>query len=87
MRSGWAVFFWLGRDHWGQGIASEALAAFLDDMVPRLGLSGVTAEAFEENAASRAVLGRARFVETGRGRGTAAARPDPAPVRRYRRDG
>lgn len=62
------VGYWLGREFWGRGIASAALAAFLR-IDPRRPLHGVVAE---HNAASRRVLERQGFVLVDR------REPDPA---------
>ncbi len=78
--------YWLGRDHWGQGYATEAMAAFLRDLMPRLGLAEVTADAFVDNPASQAVLRKLGFQKTGEGLGNSKARLEPAPVFTYRKD-
>jgi RimJ/RimL family protein N-acetyltransferase len=55
--------YWVGEDHWGQGIATEAVSAFCDwafehfDKVLRL-----EAEVFEGNVGSTRVLEKAGFV-------------------------
>jgi RimJ/RimL family protein N-acetyltransferase len=56
------VGYWLGRQYWGRGLASAALAEFLsvDRQRP---LHGVVAE---HNVASRRVLERSGFVLVGR---------------------
>ena len=53
-----AVGYWLGRDHWGQGYATEALRAFLgvDRARP------LTAYVAVQNVASRRVLEKAGFI-------------------------
>ncbi|MEM8789159.1 MAG: GNAT family N-acetyltransferase [Pseudomonadota bacterium] len=79
-----SVAYWLGRAHWGQGYATEAVAAFLADLMPRLGLDAVDADVFEENAASHTVMRKLSFRATGIALGTSAARLEPAPVVTYR---
>jgi RimJ/RimL family protein N-acetyltransferase len=56
------VGYWLGREHWGRGIAGRALAAFLE-LLPSRPLHATVAE---HNAASRRVLEKAGFEECGR---------------------
>ena len=53
-----AVGYWLGRDHWGRGYATEALVAFLE--VDRV--RPMTAYVAVQNVASRRVLEKAGFV-------------------------
>lgn len=77
--------YWLGRDHWARGYATEAMAAFLGDLMPRLGLAEVTADAFVDNPASHAVLRKLGFEKTGEALGTSKARLEPAPVFTYRK--
>jgi RimJ/RimL family protein N-acetyltransferase len=64
------VTYWIGRAHWGKGIASEALLAFLDLARTR----PLHAAAAADNAASLRVLAKAGFRVTGSGRGYANAR-------------
>jgi RimJ/RimL family protein N-acetyltransferase len=52
-----AVGFWLGRDHWGRGYATEALRAFLQVDRAR----PLTAYVAVQNVASRRVLEKAGF--------------------------
>ncbi len=54
--------YWLGRSHWGRGLATEAVGAFLP-LVPERPLHAVVAE---HNVASRRVLERHGFRLTGR---------------------
>ena len=58
--------FWIGRAHWGQGYASEAAARMVAFARDTLGVSRITATATVDNAASRRVLEKLAFVETGR---------------------
>ena len=53
-----AVGYWLGRDHWGRGYATEALRAFLEVDPSR----PMTAYVAVQNVASRRVLKKAGFV-------------------------
>ncbi|MDB1088681.1 GNAT family N-acetyltransferase [Streptomyces sp. ACA25] len=52
------VTYWIGKEHWGRGIASEALAAILGEVTDRP-LFGRTAF---DNVASQKVLQRHGFV-------------------------
>ncbi|MFJ6782676.1 GNAT family N-acetyltransferase [Streptomyces yangpuensis] len=64
------VTYWIGREHWGRGIATAALAALvgLEDTRP------LHAHAAADNAGSIRVLEKCGFVVTGHGRGFARAR-------------
>jgi [ribosomal protein S5]-alanine N-acetyltransferase len=55
--------------HWGQGYASEALAAFVERR-RALGSAELTADVDPRNGASIWLLERAGFRETGRAKGT-----------------
>lgn len=60
--------YWLARDHWGCGIASEAAAAVVAYGFDVLGFDHLTSGFFDDNPASGRVLARLGFVETGRTR-------------------
>jgi RimJ/RimL family protein N-acetyltransferase len=64
------ITYWIGRPHWGKGIASEALLAFLELERTR----PLYAAAAADNAASLRVLAKAGFRVTGSGRGYANGR-------------
>ena len=64
------VSYWLGREHWGRGIATAALAAFLD-VVPARPLYGRCAA---DNLGSRRVLEKCGFVLLGEQTGFANGR-------------
>ncbi|OLZ56767.1 GNAT family N-acetyltransferase [Streptomyces amritsarensis] len=64
------VTYWIGRAHWGRGIATEALAA----LVALEGTRPLHARAAADNAGSIRVLEKCGFVVTGHGRGFARAR-------------
>jgi RimJ/RimL family protein N-acetyltransferase len=65
------VTYWLARDQWGQGVATEALATFVRDVATTRPLH---ARAAKDHAASRRVLEKVGFVVTGGARGFAHAR-------------
>jgi RimJ/RimL family protein N-acetyltransferase len=67
---GHEVTYWLGREHWGKGIATSALRQFLP-LVPERPLFGRCAA---DNAASRPVLEKCGFVVEAEERGFANAR-------------
>jgi ribosomal-protein-alanine N-acetyltransferase len=62
--------FILAPDHWGQGYASEALAAFLDHVFERPDVDHLIADVDPRNLASLALLERHGFAESGRASGT-----------------
>ena len=71
------------RDHWGHGIATEAMSAFLPELFERFPINRLVADHFEDNPASRRVLYKLGFAETGRCTGTSKARLEPAPLITY----
>ncbi len=58
--------YWLGRAHWGRGYATEAATAALDHFFASNESDHIISGVFVENAASRHVLQKLGFVETGR---------------------
>ncbi|WP_267241386.1 GNAT family N-acetyltransferase [Streptomyces sp. PR69] len=64
------VTYWIGRGHWGRGVATAALRALLE-LVPERPLY---ARAAADNAGSLRVLSKCGFRVTGKGRGFAHAR-------------
>ncbi|HYP41450.1 MAG TPA: GNAT family N-acetyltransferase [Chloroflexia bacterium] len=64
------VGYWLGREHWGKGLATRALAEFLAVVTER----PLYAAAAKDNAASIRVLEKCGFVITGYDRGFSNAR-------------
>jgi RimJ/RimL family protein N-acetyltransferase len=71
------VSYWLARDHWGQGHATEAVRLLLDEITER----PISARVAQDNAGSISVLRRNGFSITGQGSGPAAGRG--AVVREY----
>ncbi len=55
------VGYWLGRDYWGRGIATQALAAFLTQITPR----PLYAHVAKHNIGSRRVLEKCGFTLAG----------------------
>jgi RimJ/RimL family protein N-acetyltransferase len=64
------VSYWVGRDHWGRGVATTALSAFVGGLAER----PLYARAAADNMASIRVLEKCGFVLVGRERGFANAR-------------
>jgi RimJ/RimL family protein N-acetyltransferase len=64
------VSYWVGRDHWGRGVATRALAAFVGGLAAR----PLYARAAADNIPSIRVLEKCGFVLIGRDRGFANAR-------------
>jgi RimJ/RimL family protein N-acetyltransferase len=62
--------YWLGKAHWGQGIATAALSAFLEIVTTR----PLHARVAQDNLASRRVLEKCEFTITGEDKGFANAR-------------
>ncbi len=65
------VSYWIGREFWGRGIATAALARFLDQV---LTLRPVYARVAKDNVASIRVLEKCGFVIVGEDKGFANAR-------------
>jgi RimJ/RimL family protein N-acetyltransferase len=62
--------FLIRSEHWCQGLASEAMSAFLPHVFARPDVTSLTTDVDPRNAASLALLRRFGFVETGRATGT-----------------
>ncbi len=78
--------YWIGRKHWGQGIAREAAAGLLDWAQRHLGVTRVEASALTDNAASHAVLRHLGFAEAGRAVQPYLSRNRNMPVIRFLRE-
>jgi RimJ/RimL family protein N-acetyltransferase len=64
------VGFILHPDHWGQGLAREALTAVIGRVFASFPIASLEADVDPRNLASLRLLGRLRFEETGRARRT-----------------
>lgn len=78
-----SLMYALGIKYWGQGIASEAITAFLGEFFERFPIDGLNADCFEDNPASAHVLHKMGFEETGREMAKSVARLEPSPLITY----
>jgi RimJ/RimL family protein N-acetyltransferase len=62
-----SVGYWLGRPHWGRGLATEALRALIDTVFERSAAPAIAAEVRVVNPASRRVLEKCGFRHDGAG--------------------
>jgi RimJ/RimL family protein N-acetyltransferase len=76
--------FWLGSDHWGRGLATEAARAVVAAAFEHADAPAVTAEARSSNGASRHVLEKAGFRTYGTALSLFPARGGLFPVHRMR---
>ena len=77
--------YWLAPSHWGQGLTTEAMAAFLADCYTRFPrIDEIKAGHFTDNPASGAVLRKLGFEQVGEGMATSLVRLEPAPELIYR---
>lgn len=65
------VSYWLGKDYWGNGLATRALATFLAQHTTT---RPIYARVAKDNHGSRRVLEKCGFTESGEDRGFANAR-------------
>jgi RimJ/RimL family protein N-acetyltransferase len=65
------VSYWIGKQYWGKGIATRALAAYLEQVVT---LRPLYARAAKDNTASLRVLEKCGFTIVGEDKGFANAR-------------
>lgn len=65
------ITYWLGKAYWGQGIATRALATFLETANPK---RPIHARVAQDNRGSLRVLQKCGFVVKGEGTGFANAR-------------
>jgi RimJ/RimL family protein N-acetyltransferase len=79
------IAYWIGRQHWGQGYATEAARAFVAHVFASTKFDNLRAGTFVENAASARVLEKLGFVERGEFDIDAPERGGRRRVRRYHR--
>ena len=80
------IFYFLARDLAGQGIASEIVPDFCQELHHRYGLTRLTAEVMADNPASMRVLQKAGFRQTAERMLTSKGRDAPAPGFGFARD-
>ncbi len=78
-----SLTYFLHPDHWGQGVVSEAMSAFLPALFERFPINRITAEVFEDNPGSAAILSKLGFIETGRDMAKSQGRLEPEPIITY----
>ena len=59
------IGYWLGRAHWGHGIATEALKAVTAESFQRFDITRIYAVPFADHTASVRVLEKAGYVQEG----------------------
>ncbi len=72
-----AIGYALGPDHWGRGVMTEALSAFVPALFERFPMTRIVADHFDDNPASGAILRKLGFEMTGEETGTSMARLEP----------
>ncbi|MEO3472293.1 bifunctional GNAT family N-acetyltransferase/(deoxy)nucleoside triphosphate pyrophosphohydrolase [Roseomonas sp. CAU 1739] len=75
--------YWIGRRHWGQGIAPEVAGRLARWALANLDLDRIVASALIDNARSASVLKRIGFRETGTGAQDFLSRGKAMPVRLF----
>ena len=65
------IGYWMGRAHWGHGIATEALKAVTTESFQRFDITRLYAVPFADHTASVRVLEKAGYVQEGRMRRSA----------------
>lgn len=59
------IGYWVGKDYWGHGYATEAGRAIIQAIMPALGTDIVTAGIYADNPCSARVLEKIGFTRTG----------------------
>ncbi len=78
------IGYWLGRPHWGRGLATEAVQAVVDFAFEVIGSDAVAATARVTNGASRRVLEKCGFQYAGQGMGPSLYHRGMVPIDRFR---
>lgn len=76
--------YWIGRPHWGKGLATEATQALVDFAFSRLDAQAVSATSRVTNGASRRVLEKCGFQYAGQGMGPSLYFRGMVPIDRFR---
>ncbi len=71
--------YWVQRDHWGQGIATEAAGAMTRHIFATSNVTSVLSGYFVGNTASAKILQKLGFTETGRGMRQCVSRGEDLP--------
>ncbi|WP_018699612.1 GNAT family N-acetyltransferase [Amorphus coralli] len=75
--------YWIGRDYWGEGIATEAAQAILDFAFAELAMDEVEASCRVTNPGSRRVIEKCGFQPRGHGLMHSVAVGGTVPIERY----
>ena len=78
------IAYFIGKDHWGQGYATEALRRFLYWIFMSFDLEHIDAEVLNDNPASGAVLLKLGFEAAGQSTCQSKARLEAEPSTLYR---
>jgi len=78
------IGYWIGKTHWNQGYASEAVTEILRYAFSVLDVNLLTTELFADNLASARVLEKASFTFHQDKSGWSEARQETCPKREYR---
>ncbi len=78
------IGYWVGKDYWNQGYASEAVAEILQYAFERLEINLLLTDLFSDNHASARVLEKAGFIFARNKSGWSEARQETCPKREYR---
>lgn len=80
------IGYWLGTDHWGKGLATEAVQALIDSLFSLTEIPAIEADARVINPASRRVLEKSGFRSEGSFLKALPARGGLFPCEQYRLD-
>jgi RimJ/RimL family protein N-acetyltransferase len=78
------IGYWIGKEYWRNGYASEAVAAILSYAFDELGINLLLTDLFADNVASARVLERAGFTFLREKSGWSEARQETCPKCEYR---
>jgi [ribosomal protein S5]-alanine N-acetyltransferase len=77
--------YWIGKDYWGQGFATEAADALMSYGFTKSGVKRFTCSHFTDNAGSARVVTKLGFRSVGPCTGWSEARQQDLPTLRYER--
>ncbi len=78
------IGYWIGKEYWRRGYASEAVAAVLSYAFGELGINLLLTDLFADNLSSARVLEKAGFLFHKEKSGWSEARQETCPKREYR---